>query len=559
MSIAELKKQSQRQRKSPAPPMDAMQAAFTDPRPKVRLPGDDRLVSDFASEIGQHLREGDIYILNGAVVILREGQPRPLDAQTLRTVAETMVICYRQRSYNDQSYQVGITMRDDDARCVLVSPQFQSHIRRVRRINTCRLPVIRADGKLALLPPGHDAESETLTMLGVEYDDAMEPSEAITVITDLLGEVCFADGARSMSVTVAALVGLYAAQLLPEGALRPCYIVTKNAEGAGATTLVMTVVVPVIGSFPTCVKSEDDGETRKALTAAVREARLVIPFDNQKGRLSSAALEAFLSSPQWSDRMLGGNTTFTGPNIATVFVTANGCTVSPDMRRRSLFIELHLSEERAEDRQFRRPLDLPTLLAMRPKILAACWSLVRHWDAQGRPGPSRSHSAFPTYAKIIGGIVEAAGFTCPFETATIAVAADEDGEAMRRLVNAMETTKSYTFAEVVEICQANGCFEGLVGGVGDEVKNTSRVILSKLLGRYDRRLVGQFRYVIDGKGHGRRYRIEPLETVARSHGQQGVSVTTGNNTHTRDCPKDRADRADHVTPEPVEVNASLRF
>ena len=80
--------------------------------------------------------------------------------------------------------------------------------------------------------------------------------------------------------------------------MRPCFIVTKNAEGAGAHAA-SCAVVPVIGRLPTGVKSDDDDETRKALTTAVREARVVMLLDNQKSRLSSAALEAFISSATW--------------------------------------------------------------------------------------------------------------------------------------------------------------------------------------------------------------------------------------------------------------------
>jgi hypothetical protein len=236
-------------------------------------------------------------------------------------------------------------MRDDEARGIMASQQFTERLRHVSRLNLCRLPVFRKDGKLELLPYGYDLASKTLTVSSAKYAEDMPLVVAVETVNDLLSEFCFADVERSKAVAVAALMGLYAAQLLPEGALRPCFIVTKNAEGAGASTLVSCAVVPVIGRLPTGVKSDDDNETRKSLTAAVREARLVMLFDNQKSRLSSAALEAFISSPTWTDRLLGANLTFTGQNIATVFVTANGCTVSPDMRRRSLVIELHLEAE----------------------------------------------------------------------------------------------------------------------------------------------------------------------------------------------------------------------
>jgi hypothetical protein len=342
--------------------------------------------------------------------------------------------------------------------------------------------------------------------------------------------------------------------MLPEGALRPRFIVTKNAEGAGASTLVSCAVVPVIGRLPTGVKSDDDDETRKTLTTAVREAKAVILFDNQKSRLSSAALEAFISSPTWSDRLLGVNQTFTGQNITTVFVTANGCTLSPDMRRRSLLIELHLEAERAEDRQFRRPLDLPTLVALQPRILAACWSLVQHWYAQGQPSPSRSHSAFPTWAKVIGGIVQAAGFACPLDTANVAVAADEDGEAMRRLVEVMQSGTPYTFAEIVGLCQSNGCWDGIVGQAGAELKNATRVSLAHLLGRFADRLVNNCRFVIGGKGHKRHYRIEPVGSDARWHAVHAVSIQSGKPSHTLTDPEERAEHAERAS-QPVEAVA----
>ena len=506
-------------------PPDGMQAMLADPRPKVRLPGDDWLLSVTAEELGQHLADKPIFVHNGEIVTSDGTDLHSVTPQTFRTLVERHVVCYRKRRAGNASFEVKITMSDDDARGIMASPQFRERLRRVRRLNSCRLPVLRVNGKLELLSEGYDSASGTLTWSGVAYPEDMTLGVAVETINDLFGEFCFADSKRSKAVAVAALVGLYAAQLLPDGALRPCFIVTKNAEGAGAGTLVSCAVVPVIGSVPTGVKSDSDDEMRKVLTAAVREARLVLLFDNLKGRLSSAALEAFISSATWCDRLLGVNENITAPNIATVFVTANGCTITPDMRRRSLIVELHLEVERAEDREFRRPLDLPTLLALRPKILAACWSLVRHWHSQGQPPPSRSHSAFPAWAKIIGGIVQVAGFACPLDTADVAVAADEDGEAMRTLVEAMQPSKQYTFSEIVELCRTIDCFGGLVGD--SELKNSSRVTLARLLGRYHRRLVKDRRFVFEGQGHKRRYFVETVGANARSHDPHAVSVQAG--------------------------------
>jgi 5S rRNA maturation endonuclease (ribonuclease M5) len=528
--------------RQPAP--DAMQSVVNDPRPKIRLPGDNWLMSSTATELGQALCEQDIFLRNGEVCILKDSELHPVDAQTFRTWIENHCVMYRQKTFNESVYEVDVTLRDDESRGILASPQFTGELRVVRRVNHARLPTTRIGGQIELLPVGYDATSQTLTLPGIEYCDDMPHTEAVEIVNDLLGEVSFTD-ARGKAVSVAGMVSLYVNQLLPEQSLRPCFIFVANAEGAGKTLLVLCLVTPTLGAAPTGCKADEDAEVRKLLLTAVREARPVLFIDNVKGRLSSEPLEAFLSAPVWSDRILGVSESFTADNLTTVFVTGNGMTVSPDMRRRSLFVELHLDVERAEDRQFRRTLDLPTLLSLRPSILGGLWALVRHWDTQGRPAPSRSHSAFPSWAKIVGGIVEAAGFGCPLDTPSteVAVVADVDGDDMRRLVSTLEAARLYTFAEVVEVCQANGCFEGLVGATGDDLKHSCRIALSRLLLRYERRLVGERRFQITGKGHGRRYHVERAASDAHSHTPQTVPANKGKALHAGDGPKEFAEFA----------------
>jgi hypothetical protein len=184
-----------------------------------------------------------------------------------------------------------------------------------------------------------------------------------------------------------------------------------------------------------------------------------------------------------------------------------------------------MEQERAEDRTFKRVLDDGALLAMRPNILEALWALVREWDVAGRPKPSRTHSSFPRWAEVIGGIVEFAGFGCPLDTAEIQSASDVDGADMRELIAAMEP-KPYTFDEVVSLGREKGLFERLLSSEGD-LKPSDKSAFGKLLKRYDRRVFGDGRrFVVDGKGHSRRFLVltEAEGRPARSQGQQGVST-----------------------------------
>jgi hypothetical protein len=138
-------------------------------------------------------------------------------------------------------------------------------------------------------------------------------------------------------------------------------------------------------------------------------------------------------------------------------------------------------------------------------------------------------------------------FACPLDTASVVVAADEDGESMRRLVDVMQPGALYSFAEIVKLCQANGCFDGLVGEAGVNLENANRVKLSLLLLRYDDRHVKHCRFGIKGKGHNRRYHIQLVESNARSHAPHAVSPQSGKSPHSRTDRKERAEHAERAT------------
>ncbi len=502
-----------------------VQATLNSERPKVMLSGDNRLVSDLASELGEHL--GDkLYLRNDAVVTLNGSAAKTISAQSLRTFVEQFVVCCKLRVIDDRFVKVGQTMTDSESRGVLASEQFKNMLRPLVRINTYRAPVLRADGSIELLPEDYDAETGTMTVSEVEFDEAMTFAKAKLVIDDLFSEVNFADE-RSRDVAVADLIGMGAAQLLPKGSLRPAFIITKNAEGAGASTLAACTTSPFVGSMATSSWPDSNEEVRKVLTTAVMEAKTALVFDNVKSIIGGAAIEGFISAPLWDDRKLGSNESARYPNNATVKFTVNGANVTPDMRRRSLFVELRQEAERAEDREFRRPITEVVLRQLRPQILAAVWSFIRKWDQMGRPKASRSHSAFPEWAQVVGGIVEANGYGCPLLPAEIAEVADEDGDAMRALVARMKCDCRYSPQQLADVCRAVGAFSNVVGTSEFDMKPAQRSTFGKIFARYNGRMVGDFRFLIEGKFHQRKYLVVSVGNSKVSKVEQGVSPQDG--------------------------------
>jgi len=487
---------------------------FNDERPKVQLPGDNRLLSDFAQDLGKAIRRGNIFRRGGTVFSVDDRGDRlvQMTPDMLRSWLEQYAVCFRTYKHGPSSelIQVRRTMTQSDAAGVLHSPQFINELREIERFNPVRMPCRRFTGHIELLGPGYDEPAKTYTADNAPaVVNSMPFDMAKQIIDELLSEFGWADDTRSKAVAVAAMLTVYGSGILPSKSIRPCFIVLANAEGAGKTLLVKLATVPVLGYAPSAVLPKDEDEMRKILLSTVMEGRPVLFFDNFKGHLASESLEGFLTSQEWSGRILGGQTTFRGENNTVVFITGNGCTVSPDMRRRSLFVELFMEAERAEDRQFQNYLETSVLLERRDEIIAALWAFIRDWHNGTEPKPSRTHSSFREWAETIGGIVEYAGYGCPLDAPHIDAAADTNGDDMRELVKIVHAADLHTldFPQLVARAKESGLFEWCVK---DEMDARSKATFARILKTYDRRLVGHHRFRLVGKGRFRRFNTEEV-------------------------------------------------
>lgn len=536
-------------------------------RPRVELPCAGRLLSDFADELGTILAKHGCYRRgDGAFIVNAKGDKTlALTANYLRTFAEKHLVCFRQnRLNNGSSIQLENTMGESDARGVLGSPQFLAKLPELHRIANIRTPVLRPGQAVELLPIGYDKATKTLTVETCPFAHDMTIEDAIAALDDVLQDFPWADDGRSKSVVLAAMLTTFATSLLPEGALRPVFIYLANREGAGKTICAQFATVAGLGSTETTSAPADNAECRKVLLAAIMESKPVLLFDNCRGHLAFGSLEAIATSANYGDRILGKSESFSGPNLLTVLITGNGLTTSPDLRRRALFVELVMQEERSEDRTYKRILDEPALLAMRPKVLAALWAMIRHWNICGRPRPSRGHGSFPRWAEIIGGIVEAAGYQCCLEAAQIASGGNTDGDDMRRLAEKM-TDEGIDFDGIVAVCREIGAFDRLTGG-DEAMDRRAKSDLGTILSRYNRTVFAKAkRFIVHGKGRHRRFFTEK-----QGHGAMGgmgsglvpkAQPIRGNdlNTHVPPCPHvPIADDGDAVLDVPDDVGWTLR-
>jgi hypothetical protein len=482
-----------------------------DGKPALRLPGDGRLISEFCVELAGMLRGENLFARNGCAFAMDFSEQRlePVTPDWLRTWIEEKVVCYKQsRDRNGASITIKRTLAKEDAAAVAVAPQFLAGLPRVEFFQPCRMPIMRSSGCIELLPAGHDPESSTFTNPGgVNFQENMTANDARTVIEEVLSEFPFPeDQGRSRAVAVAAMLTVFGAGLLPRGATRPVTTYRGNAEGTGKTTLAQLAGIPY-GIVATDNTPTTEEEWQKQLLAGVIGGRRLMLFDNLKGHLDSPALERYTTATTYSGRILGISKEFCGEAGAVILITGNRLTISPDLRRRSLSVELFMNELRAEDRRFRRTLDATALLELQPLLLAAMWAMVRSWDAAGRPPASRNNASFPRWCETIGGIVEHAGFGCPTAPAEFGGLGDTDTDDIQRLGAATQDGFYYPFATIVHLCQENGLFERFTTDTeGDGLSKRARTGFSRILKNYDRRMVTANRMLqIEGSGHGKRY------------------------------------------------------
>jgi hypothetical protein len=508
------------------PPVDlpgqVARRVLSDTRPKVELPGDNRLLGDFAEEVGQLLRSTGLFRRERTAVTLGERGDclRPVGEQELRTWVERHLVCFSAHQgtgRNAVRIEVLRTMSNDVARALAASDQFLQGLPAIERVNSARLPVLRADGRIELLPRGYDPASRTLTVSDPATSDAspcLSLEAARAILDDLFAEFGFADGGRSKSVAVAAMVSLFSRGLLPPSALMPGFFYVANAPGAGKTLCAACAAVPVLGHAHHMPLPTREEEIEKILLAAVMESQSLLFFDNLKRHASLGSLESFITSVHYQGRILSVSRTFSGRNSTTVFLTGNGATVSPDLRRRLLFVELFSDCSRPEERTFKRRLNEAVLLERRAEILGALWGLVQAWDAAGRPAGSGSFASFDEWCTVVGGIVEHAGFGCPTARATLTDAGDTDGDQIARLVDLLFSAHGSAplrFEEVVSAATGASLFESLLGDDPADVDRKARTTFSRILGRHARMRFGErgLRLMVLGEGRNRRYQVIP--------------------------------------------------
>src|SRR5262245_23070705 len=274
-------------------------------------------------------------------------------------------------------------------------------------------PVLTADGGVRA-GNGYDTATQ-LYCVGQalpnvpEQPSAFEAGNALALLRKFFRTFPFADAVRCREGNIevvdlchepgqdesALLTLLMTAVCRPSLWLAPGALITSpeiSGAGTGKGLLVRAICAIAFGIRPRAFTAGNDRhELDKRIAAELIEAHPVLFLDNVNGvALKSDVLASAITERPARARVLGQSRMVDLNSTAFIAVTGNGLSVSEDLARRFILVEMDARVEDPESRAF-PPGFLDNIMAHRAELLAAVltiWRWGRHYDAEltrGKP------------------------------------------------------------------------------------------------------------------------------------------------------------------------------
>jgi hypothetical protein len=412
-----------------------------------------------------------------AVLIAREGEagytPPARDSDhdgpaQVRTVTPAALAAYIDARYECQKI---VTVKDEETvrpalfpleaakRIVdLPDPALRPGLRRLAGV--VHTPVVRADGSI-LGVPGYDPPTLLYHLpdpgLTVPPVPDRPTDNQIRAAVALLSEMT--DGFPwKTEHDQAGYFGFLLTPLLRNLVPPPykAFVFDAPQQGTGKTLLAKVGNILHGGVLRGGLQHSDDAEVRKVITTVLaRTTGPVVILDNLTGVLDSPVLAGLLTSPDWSDRLLGATEEIRAVNDRVWTVTANNLAVGSDMVRRVVWCGIDARMSRPQDRTDFAIADLEGWVRQRRgAVLHALLTLIRAWVQAGRPvQPARTSDSFATWVQAVDGILTHAGvpgrFADPATTRQETSGDDEEWGAFLSAAYALFGTDTWTVKELL--------------------------------------------------------------------------------------------------------------
>ncbi|NMM13196.1 MAG: hypothetical protein HHJ17_06615 [Rhodoferax sp.] len=443
-----------------------------------------------------------------------------------------------------EGHQTSIQEVAEDAPLSVATAILAKHgSRNFRRLEAvCTAPILRQDGSI-LDTPGHDEKTGLLYVTSEINPPTVPQSPTETAALDALALLWhpFRKFPVVDPVSVGVLISaLIAAALRPSLPTCPAYGFDAPSAGTGKTLIAKCVAAMCTGGDVSVMPpAKDEDEWRKRLFAGLRGGDTVLLLDNVREPLGNAAIDSFITSPSFKDRILGESTTQELPNKALFLITGNNLMLTGDTHRRVLIVRLDAQQEQPFTREFAFNPQAEVIKNRQPMVVAAL-TIVRAYITAGRPkaAPGRIAS-FEVWDDLVRqplcwlqSLVTASdrtdlpNFADPAESITRSESENPDQAKLAAMLNAWHTAfgaKPTTVAMAKSLSDPEPASVHLADAI-DEIAGQNGKVNARILGRWIERHAeqrnGGLRFVKAGKAHGV-MRWQVLQTVERAAGGLG--------------------------------------
>ena len=275
-------------------------------------------------------------------------------------------------------------------------------------------PTLRPDGSI-LDRPGYDPVTRQVYIPGPNLQIPPVPAEpslndqrkARKLLAELFQDFPFVGAADQANMFALLLTPILRPAITGS---TPLALLDAPQAGTGKSLLAQVVAIVTTGHEAAFGGAPDDeGEWRKSITAALKEAPALVVFDNLMGRLASGQLSRALTAPVWDDRILGISQLVHLPVRTTWAATGNNILLGGDLPRRSYEIRLNASQARPylrDQGEFLHANLTEWVTAMRGELLWSLLVFARSWWAAGCPaGDYPVVGSYESWCHTVGGVL----------------------------------------------------------------------------------------------------------------------------------------------------------
>jgi hypothetical protein len=388
-----------------------------------------RPILEVCNEVGQLVRNEGLYMRGERVVTIdSDGVEKEMDERRFISFLPRFCVVSKGKDEDGAPRRIDLSAKRGGE--ILASDTFRNMLPRVTRILPARLPVYTKDGQgVRLLPKGYDPEHQVFVTADAPEIREMHVEDAVDYWRDLYRGFPWGDSGRSFAAQLAAQVGMFVQMLFPDALAVPLFFWNANTEGSGKSILAETVLAPIYGT-PNTTDFGQGEEFVKELAAKAFSFSSYLFLDDLDGFIKSQTLNRWVVQAMWSARRMHSHDTREVPKRCMTMVTGNRATLSDDLVRRAVIVDLFSEKtaaERLAERDSGKEITSPWLARRetRSDMLSALWAMVRFWAENNMTPAPRRIASFVEWTDVVGGIIFTCGLADPFAPAKLADAGDK--------------------------------------------------------------------------------------------------------------------------------------